>query len=107
MTGVRGLARLGLILSLAAALTCLLFRQASAQSGTTPEDRLAGIEARAPDAFYDPPVKLTRRLGILIRSEPLENVTLPAGGAGGRPSLATVIGLASPSIRPSASFPSR
>jgi len=38
----------------------------------------------APDAFYDPPPDLPRQPGLLLRSEPLKEVTLPAGARGWR-----------------------
>ena len=43
-----------------------------------------GITVRAPDAFYDPPERVTGRPGTLLRSEPLKDVTLPAGMRGWR-----------------------
>jgi pimeloyl-ACP methyl ester carboxylesterase len=43
-----------------------------------------GITARAPDAFYDPPVNVPNKPGVLLRSEPLKDVTLPAGMQGWR-----------------------
>jgi hypothetical protein len=50
--------------------------------------RVAGpplaITARPPDAFYDPPATVPSRPGVLLRAEPLENVTLPAGMSGWR-----------------------
>ena len=44
----------------------------------------ASLTARAPDSFYDPPANRPMRPGALLRSEPLENVTLPAGMQGWR-----------------------
>lgn len=44
----------------------------------------AGLTARAPDAFYDPPAKVPYRPGSLLRQEPLKDVTLPAGMRGWR-----------------------
>jgi pimeloyl-ACP methyl ester carboxylesterase len=43
-----------------------------------------GFSIRAPDAFYDPPAKVTGRPGTLLRSEPLKDVTLPADLRGWR-----------------------
>jgi pimeloyl-ACP methyl ester carboxylesterase len=45
---------------------------------------LANVTARAPDAFYDPPAQVPNRPGALLRSEPLKDVTLPAGMRGWR-----------------------
>jgi acetyl esterase/lipase len=47
-------------------------------------DWVPSITVRAPDAFYDPPASLPRRPGALLRSEPLRDVTLPAGMRGWR-----------------------
>ncbi|MCA1457128.1 alpha/beta fold hydrolase [Bradyrhizobium sp. BRP22] len=44
----------------------------------------AGVTVRPPDAFYDPPAQVPDRPGALLRSEPLRNVTLPAGMQGWR-----------------------
>jgi pimeloyl-ACP methyl ester carboxylesterase len=44
----------------------------------------APIAVHAPDAFYDPPANLPKRPGVLLRSERLKDVTLPAGTAGWR-----------------------
>jgi acetyl esterase/lipase len=63
-----------------------------AQSNTAPpsgaerttQDMLAGVTARAPDAFYDPPAQVPSRPGALLRSESLKDVTLPAGMQGWR-----------------------
>lgn len=40
---------------------------------------IAAITARAPDAFYDPPVALPGESGALLRHEPLKDVVLPGG----------------------------
>jgi pimeloyl-ACP methyl ester carboxylesterase len=45
---------------------------------------LASITLHAPDAFYDPPASVANRPGVLLRSEPLKDVTLPAGMTGWR-----------------------
>jgi hypothetical protein len=55
-----------------------------AQSEQTPENRPAGLTARAPDAFYERPATLPDKPGTLLRSEPLHGVTLPAGMQGWR-----------------------
>ncbi len=44
----------------------------------------AGLTARAPDAFYEPPAQVPSKPGILLRSEPLKDVMLPAGMRGWR-----------------------
>jgi pimeloyl-ACP methyl ester carboxylesterase len=44
----------------------------------------ASISVHAPDAFYDPPANLPNRPGVLLRSERLKDVTLPAGTTGWR-----------------------
>ena len=44
----------------------------------------AGVTARAPDGFYDPPAHVPQKPGVLLRSEPLEEVMLPAGMRGWR-----------------------
>ena len=53
---------------------------ASSTSQTTP----AGITARAPDAFYDPPADVPGQPGVLLRGEALKHVMLPAGMRGWR-----------------------
>ncbi|MGA2999446.1 alpha/beta hydrolase family protein [Bradyrhizobium sp.] len=50
-----------------------------------------GLSIRAPDAFYDPPAKVTGAPGTLLRSEPLEDVTLPTGMRGWRIKYTTTI----------------
>jgi len=45
----------------------------------------------APDAFYDPPADPPRTPGVLVRSEPLKDVTLPAGVRGWRILYATSV----------------
>jgi hypothetical protein len=49
------------------------------------------VSVRAPDAFYDPPAKVTGRAGTLLRSEPLKDVTLPAGMHGWRIKYTTTV----------------
>ncbi|WP_454619781.1 lipase family protein [Bradyrhizobium cenepequi] len=60
--------------------------EVSAQSDTAKavHDMFAGVTMRAPDAFYDPPAQVPDMPGALLRSEPLRNVTLPAGMRGWR-----------------------
>src|SRR5262245_57472019 len=57
---------------------------AAPSSLAQPEETSAAMTVRAPDAFYDPPAKVPNRPGALVRSEPLEDVTLPAGMRGWR-----------------------
>jgi pimeloyl-ACP methyl ester carboxylesterase len=45
---------------------------------------MAGLTVHAPDAFYDPPAEVPAEPGALLRSEPLRDVTLPAGMQGWR-----------------------
>jgi len=54
---------------------------AAAQTG---QGVSAPITVHAPDAFYDPPADVPKRPGVLVRSERLKDVTLPAGTAGWR-----------------------
>jgi len=70
-----------------AALLTLLASDAFAQHNAAPQtaqDMLATVTARAPDAFYDPPAQLPAKPGVLLRSEPLKDVTLPTGVRGWR-----------------------
>jgi pimeloyl-ACP methyl ester carboxylesterase len=66
-----------------ALLLVVLASEAPAQEDAA-EESLARVTARAPDAFYDPPAQVPSRPGALLRSEPLEDVTLPAGTRGWR-----------------------
>jgi pimeloyl-ACP methyl ester carboxylesterase len=57
----------------------------SSQSSAAPISPLiANITVRAPDAFYEPPAHVPSRPGVLLRSELLTEVTLPAGMRGWR-----------------------
>ena len=69
------------------ALLVLLASEAFAQPNPAPQtaqDMLANVTARTPDAFYDPPAQVPAKPGVLLRSEPLKDVTLPAGVRGWR-----------------------
>jgi pimeloyl-ACP methyl ester carboxylesterase len=55
----------------------------SAQERTS-QDTLAAVTVHAPDAFYDPPMERPDKPGVLLRSEPLKDVTLPQGLRGWR-----------------------
>jgi pimeloyl-ACP methyl ester carboxylesterase len=50
-----------------------------------------GLSISAPDAFYDPPAKVTGRPGALLRSEPLKDVTLPTDMRGWRIKYTTTV----------------
>jgi acetyl esterase/lipase len=54
------------------------------RAAPAPDKTRARITAHAPDAFYDPPVDVPSQPGALLRSELLEDVTLPAGMQGWR-----------------------
>jgi alpha-beta hydrolase superfamily lysophospholipase len=61
----------------------------SAASGSAPPsaavpDPRSPISVRPPDAFYDAPTERPEFPGVLLRTEPLANVTLPAGMRGWR-----------------------
>ncbi len=56
---------------------------ARAQAKQT-SDPYSGLTARTPDAFYDPPARMPSWHGALLRSEPLQGVTLPTGMRGWR-----------------------
>lgn len=45
---------------------------------------LANVTVHPPDAFYRPPTQVPDKPGALLRSEPLKDVTLPAGMQGWR-----------------------
>ena len=53
-------------------------------AGSLSQTQSAGITARAPDPFYDPPANVPGQPGVLLRSEPLKHVTLPDGMLGWR-----------------------
>src|SRR5206468_5701128 len=69
-----------------AGASCNRSKRVSSESNiaTTPHEIRASITARAPDAFYDQPSNPLRNPGALLRSEPLEDVTLPTGMRGWR-----------------------
>jgi alpha-beta hydrolase superfamily lysophospholipase len=77
---------------LAFALSIISFAGVVTRSGATgssPSPPLetttaAGLTAKAPDAFYNPPAHLPSRPGALLRSEPLRSVILPHGMQGWR-----------------------
>jgi pimeloyl-ACP methyl ester carboxylesterase len=72
---------------------CNRSEQALSESSTapTPQAVRPSITANAPDAFYDPPSDMPRRPGELLRSEPLNDVMLPASMRGWRILYATSV----------------
>ncbi len=56
----------------------------SAQERTTSQGTPAAVAVHAPDGFYDPPMERPDKPGVLLRSEPLKDVTLPQGLHGWR-----------------------
>ncbi len=71
-------------------------RASESSATTTPRDIGAHITAHAPDAFYDPPSDPPHQPGVLLRSEPLEDVILPAGMRGWRILYATTVDESTP-----------
>jgi pimeloyl-ACP methyl ester carboxylesterase len=81
------------LLVLLAGTGCNRSKRASSESTATPTPQAfrARVTAHAPDAFYDPPLGVPREPGELLRSEPLKDVTLPAGVRGWRILYATTV----------------
>jgi pimeloyl-ACP methyl ester carboxylesterase len=81
------------LLVLLAEAGCNRPNRASSESGASPTPQVdrTSITAHAPDAFYDPPADRSRKPGALLRSEPLKDVTLPAGMRGWRILYATSV----------------
>lgn len=67
------------------------------QDAAAPPSRVA-VKVRAPDAFYDPPRTVPTRPGVLIRSEQLTDVILPAGMQGWRILYTTTVNDSTPAI---------
>ncbi|MDI4232341.1 lipase family protein [Bradyrhizobium sp. Arg237L] len=67
-----------------AVLSFLLARVVGTPLEGSAQEMFAGVTVRAPDAFYDPPAQVPDTPGVLLRSEPLQDVTLPAGMRGWR-----------------------
>jgi len=88
------------LLAVLAGASCNRAKRASLESTTTPtpHDIRASITAQAPDAFYDPPSRVPRRPGELLRSEPLKDVVMPAGVQGWRILYATTVDDSTPAI---------
>lgn len=83
----------GVLLIVFAGAGCNRPKEASSEPSITPTPQPvhASITAQVPDAFYDPPLNRSRQPGALLRSEPLNNVTLPAGMRGWRILYATTV----------------
>src|SRR5581483_4669254 len=81
------------LLGLLAGAGCNRSKRALSESSVapTPQPFRASVTAHAPDAFYDPPSGVPREPGELLRSEPLKDVTLPAGVRGWRILYATTV----------------
>ena len=90
--GLRSIGAAVLLVLLAGA-DCNRPKRASSESSATPTPQAvrASITAHAPDAFYDPPSDMSRQPGVLLRSEPLKGVILPAGMRGWRILYATTV----------------
>jgi pimeloyl-ACP methyl ester carboxylesterase len=96
----------GALCLIAASLSgCDQFQSPTGPSTTTATNAAAlseavapGVTARAPDAFYDPPANVPNKPGVLLRSEPLKGVTLPAGLQGWRLLYTTTVSDTSPAI---------
>ena len=91
-----GVRRIGsaVLLVLLAGAGCNRSNRASSESsaGSTPKAARAAITAHAPDTFYDPPASdASRKAGLLLRSEPLKDVILPADVRGWRILYATTV----------------
>lgn len=92
IAGVRSVGS-AVVLVLLGGAGCTRSKEASSESNTppSPHEVRPSISARAPDAFYDPPAEVSRRPGVLLRSEPLKDVTLPPGMRGWRILCATTV----------------
>ena len=92
---IAGLRLIGsaVLLILLSGTGCNRPKRASSESNVapTPQGVHASITARAPDAFYDPPSDVLHQPGALLRSEPLQDVMLPAGMQGWRILYATTV----------------
>ena len=92
---IAGLRSIGsaVLLVLLAGAGCNRPKRASSESSAapTPQAFRASITAHAPDEFYDPPSDPSHQPGVLLRSEPLKDVMLPAGIRGWRILYATTV----------------
>src|SRR6476469_3766817 len=92
IAGLRSIGSAVLLVLLAGAGCKRPNRASSGSSATpTPQGVRASVTAHAPDAFYDPPSGRSHQPGALLRSEPLKEVTLPAGMRGWRVLYATTV----------------
>jgi pimeloyl-ACP methyl ester carboxylesterase len=92
IAGLRSIGFAVLVVLLAGA-GCNRPKQGSSESSATPTPQAlrASITMQAPDAFYDPPSDVPHKPGALLGSEPLKDVTLPAGVRGWRILYATTV----------------
>ncbi len=92
IAGCRSIAFAALLVLLTIA-ACNRSKRASSESSASPtsHETRASITAHAPDTFYDPPSDVPRKPGDLLRSEPLQDVILPAGVRGWRILHATTV----------------
>ena len=81
------------LLLLVAEPSCDRAKRGSSNSNatSTPDGTHAPITAHVPDAFYNPPPNLPGQPGVLLRSESLKDVILPAGMRGWRISYTTSV----------------
>jgi len=81
------------LLVLLAGADCNRPKRASSESSTPPtrQEVRTSVTMQTPDAFYDPPPNVPRKPGVLLRSEPLRDVTLPVGVRGWRILYATSV----------------
>jgi len=84
IAGLRSIGFAILLITLGAIAGCNRSKEKSLQESGTPAANRAPITAHAPDGFYDPPPDRPHQPGALLRSEPLKDVTLPAGMRGWR-----------------------
>jgi pimeloyl-ACP methyl ester carboxylesterase len=84
-TGLRSIGFVALLVLLGAP-ACNRPKQLLSQSSRspTPQEHRTSVTMEAPDAFYDPPPDVPRKPGALVRSQPVKDVTLPAGVRGWR-----------------------
>ena len=81
------------LLVLLAGAGCNRPKRVSSESSTPPtrQEVRTSVTMQTPDAFYDPPPNVPRKPGVLLRSEPLRDVTLPVGVRGWRILYATSV----------------
>jgi pimeloyl-ACP methyl ester carboxylesterase len=81
------------LLVLLAGAGCNRPKRASSESSTPPtrQEVRTSVTMQTPDAYHDPPPDVPRKPGVLLRSEPLRDVTLPVGVRGWRILYATSV----------------